>query len=421
MRRLFKILLILILLFASVYMARALISFGMEKNGHMLRPPADTRLRAAAGTIESMVEKDREYVAQRLNKDIEGSLSGIAENNASFVIYPEGRRRGIVLLAHGLSDAPYSMRELALRFARSGFKAVCMRLPGHGTDPAYLMDVRWEDWYESFRTYAYAAEKEKAAGEKFILCGFSTGAALCARYMLEENGDCAADLAILFSPAFKVSPFAVITDLHRPLSLFGPFERFAWLDIGRETDPYKYVSFPKNAAYQIYRLTRSNDALKDRYKSERMEYAGPPVMLFQSAFDATVDAFYSLRFFEWVTPDVEMYLYGYNSKNAGLFKKDPQKLMDAILNDKKRTNALLRPYPQNAVWPDNAASLSHLALLFSPGDPVYGTASYKGGMLGEKGFLKGGAEFARIRYNPFFEYMWAKIEKKAASLYVCSE
>src|SRR6185436_10157859 len=41
--------------------------------------------------------------------------------------------RGAVLLVHGLSDSPYSMRALAQTFFEQGYDVVVLRLPGHGT------------------------------------------------------------------------------------------------------------------------------------------------------------------------------------------------------------------------------------------------------------------------------------------------
>jgi alpha-beta hydrolase superfamily lysophospholipase len=50
-----------------------------------------------------------------------------------------------VLLLHGLTDSPYSMRALAELFAARGWYVVGLRLPGHGTAPAALTRVTWQD------------------------------------------------------------------------------------------------------------------------------------------------------------------------------------------------------------------------------------------------------------------------------------
>ena len=68
------------------------------------------------------------------------------------------------------------------------------------------------------------------------------------------------------------------------------FARTAWLDILPEFNPFKYNSFPVNAARQSYLLT---DALQRQLlrleKSQQLERL-PPILTFQSMVDATVIA-----------------------------------------------------------------------------------------------------------------------------------
>ena len=71
--------------------------------------------------------------------------------NRSFVLEPEGAPAGAVVLLHGLTDAPYSQRHLAAAYARHGFVAIVPRLPAHGTVPAALTEVEWEDWMAATR------------------------------------------------------------------------------------------------------------------------------------------------------------------------------------------------------------------------------------------------------------------------------
>ena len=55
--------------------------------------------------------------------------------NRSFVLMPDGAPRGAVVLLHGLTDSPYSLRHIAAHYREQGFVAVAIRLPGHGTVP----------------------------------------------------------------------------------------------------------------------------------------------------------------------------------------------------------------------------------------------------------------------------------------------
>ena len=70
--------------------------------------------------------------------------------NRTYEMVPEQIRGGALLL-HGLSDSPYSLRRLAEILYQRGFYVLALRLPGHGTIPAALTEVRWEDWRAASR------------------------------------------------------------------------------------------------------------------------------------------------------------------------------------------------------------------------------------------------------------------------------
>ena len=50
-----------------------------------------------------------------------------------------------MLLLHGMSDAPYSLRALGEALHARGFHVLGLRLPGHGTAPSGLVTATWED------------------------------------------------------------------------------------------------------------------------------------------------------------------------------------------------------------------------------------------------------------------------------------
>ena len=58
--------------------------------------------------------------------------------NRSYVLEPRGAPVGAVVLIHGLTDAPYSLRDIAQLYRAHGFVAIGLRVPGHGTVPAAL-------------------------------------------------------------------------------------------------------------------------------------------------------------------------------------------------------------------------------------------------------------------------------------------
>src|SRR6188768_2607838 len=93
-------------------------------------------------------------------KSVVAALALDTPYNRSFELAPAGEPRGSVLLMHGLSDSPYSMRSIAETFQSRGYYVVALRLPGHGTVPAALSEARWQDWYAAVAAAArYAAAR----------------------------------------------------------------------------------------------------------------------------------------------------------------------------------------------------------------------------------------------------------------------
>ena len=60
----------------------------------------------------------------------------VPDANRSFVLMPAGKPRGAVVLLHGLTDSPYSVRHLAVNYQQRGFVAVVPRLPDTAPRPA---------------------------------------------------------------------------------------------------------------------------------------------------------------------------------------------------------------------------------------------------------------------------------------------
>jgi alpha-beta hydrolase superfamily lysophospholipase len=212
--------------------------------------------------------------------------------NRSYELVPKDPQGG-VLLVHGLTDSPYSMRALAETFFAKGYYVLVLRLPGHGTVPASLTDVSWKDWYASIVLAAEHVGQRAGKGNPVLACGHSTGAALLALYAVRALDDPQLprlDHLYLISPAIGISRFAVLTNVLAGLSFVPYFEKSEWLDVQPEYDPYKYNSFPVNAANQIHTLTGVlRRALDDAGHKGKLG-AMPRVLVFQSLVDSTVTA-----------------------------------------------------------------------------------------------------------------------------------
>src|SRR5271157_4779628 len=213
--------------------------------------------------------------------------------NRSYVMEPDGKPVGVVVLLHGLTDSPYSLRHVAQYYRDRGFVAIGLRLPGHGTVPAGLTDARWEDWMAATRLAVREARRRVPAPAPLHLVGFSNGGALAMKYALdalEDSGLARADRIVLFTPMIGITRFARFAGLASLPALLPPFAKAAWLSIVPEFNPFKYNSFPVNAARQAHRMTVAIQQQLDRIAASGRLGALAPILTFQSSVDFTVSA-----------------------------------------------------------------------------------------------------------------------------------
>ncbi len=88
-----------------------------------------------------------------------------------------GRRIG-VLLSHGFTGQPASMKPWGETLAAQGYAVEVPRLPGHGTTWQEMNKTTWADWYGEVTR---AFEKLSAENDVVVVGGLSMGAALVLR------------------------------------------------------------------------------------------------------------------------------------------------------------------------------------------------------------------------------------------------
>ncbi len=215
-----------------------------------------TRFNSGQLSFSDYVAERRAMIAKVRSVSNVAELEKVVNGNAPFELKPaescpKGRgkpyRRG-VLLTHGLTDAPYSMHTLATFFQENCFRVMAILLPGHGTQPGDLLDVTWQDWAKA---EAYGADKLAAEADEIYLAGFSAGGTLSIFQALRDNR---VSGLFLFSPALKITPKASLATVHNIYSRLMPSAK--WVSIMPDKAIYRYESFPKNAAAQMYALTQ---------------------------------------------------------------------------------------------------------------------------------------------------------------------
>ncbi|MDP2694905.1 MAG: alpha/beta fold hydrolase [Gallionella sp.] len=323
--------------------------------------------------------------------------------NAPFELRPEGDacrgkskpyRRG-VLLTHGLTDSPYFMRYLAGFFRENGFRVLAVLLPGHGTQPGDLLDATWREWDKAT---AYGTDRLAEEADEVYLAGFSAGGALSVCQSLRDSR---VRGLFLFSPAFEITRRAAWANLHRLYSWLIPSAK--WVSIMPDNSLYKYESLPKNAAAQMYALTRELNLLLQGHE------VNIPVFVAASQDDITASTPATLKF---------MAQARHPSSRLVLYATDTEKAPHGIPAEKLEL--------VNSVLPEqNILSSAHTAIVLPPDDAYYGAAGeysnavhyypddlekydacnsgHEGILLGEitEANLKAGT-LRRLMYNPNF-------------------
>ena len=345
------------------------------------------------------------------------------------------------------------MRGLADLLRDQGLYVLALRLPGHGTVPAALLDVDWRDWYAAVDLAARHAADRAGPDRPLYLGGFSTGAALTTLYAvrgLEDPSLPRPRRLILLSPAIGIPGAARLTRILSGLSFLPPFEKSKWISVTPEYDPYKYNSFPVNAARQIYDLTRELGAATTHAHERGLLGDMPDVLAFQSLVDATISAPEVIRSLFALLPqrDHELVVFDVNQRDVLRDMVSPElrigmdKLRETpalpfrllvvtnLASGSLEVELRLRPagesaeqtLPLDLAWPRGVLSLGHVALPFPADDPVYGVAPAAAGAVdyplgaltvrGESGTLVVPlGDLARLRSNPFFEVVRARVQQ----------
>ena len=93
-----------------------------------------------------------------------------------------------VVLSHGFTGTPQSLRPWGEHLAAAGFTVALPRLPGHGTRWQDLNATRWPDWYgEVERTF----DRLRSRCDQVFGCGLSMGGTLVLRLAEQRAGEVA--------------------------------------------------------------------------------------------------------------------------------------------------------------------------------------------------------------------------------------
>jgi carboxylesterase len=153
-----------------------------------------------------------------------------------------------VLLCHGFTGSPQSLRPWGEYLAEAGMTVALPRLPGHGTTWQEMNRTRWEDWYaELDKTLA---DLRGRCSEVFIM-GLSLGGCMALR-LAEVNGDGIKGLVLVNPSVVNDVPLLRLAPL---LGLVVPSVPGVGGDIKKEgVTELAYTRTPLKAAATLPRL-----------------------------------------------------------------------------------------------------------------------------------------------------------------------
>jgi carboxylesterase len=132
-----------------------------------------------------------------------------------------------ILLVHGFTGSPASMRPLAEDLGERGFSIELPRMPGHGTHVKDLLKVSWQDLAREVVT---SFERLRARTQSVVVLGLSVGGLMTLR-LAQTRGDDLAGIVVVnpflnvANPALKLLPLlklvvptfpGVINDIAKP-------------------------------------------------------------------------------------------------------------------------------------------------------------------------------------------------------------
>jgi carboxylesterase len=180
-----------------------------------------------------------------------------------------------VLLVHGFTGSPFSLRSWGEHLAADGFSVSVPRLPGHGTSWQELNKTVWHDWYVGA---SHAVDALSATCEQVFVGGLSMGGCLALR-LAEERPDVVAGLVL-------VNPSVISTN--RQLLAVPVLKHLVGSTRGIVND----IKKPFTEEYGYDRLPlKALDSLRAMWKVTRddLPKVTAPLLVFRSVEDHVVE------------------------------------------------------------------------------------------------------------------------------------
>jgi carboxylesterase len=179
-----------------------------------------------------------------------------------------------ILLVHGFTGSPASMRPWAEYLNQRGYTVKVPLLPGHGTTPEDLNLVKWQEWPAKVES---DLQELLRTCRKVFICGLSMGGGTTLNIGTRYSKDLAG--IILVNPMIHVK--FVPHQLAWVISRFQKMRESVGDDIKRPgITEYGYDALPAVGVYELLKMLH--------YTRKRLHDVTAPMLLFHSVDDHTL-------------------------------------------------------------------------------------------------------------------------------------
>lgn len=203
---------------------------------------------------------------------VEGAPEGLL---ADWFAQGSGANKEVgILLVHGFTGSPASMRPWAESLNQRGYTVKVPLLPGHGTTPHDLNLVKWQEWPAKVES---DLQELLRTCRKVFICGLSMGGGTTLNIATRYSKDLAG--IILVNPMIHVK--FVPHQLAWAISRFQKMRDSVGDDIKRPgITEYGYDALPAVGVYELLKMLH--------YTRKRLHDVTAPMLLFHSVDDHTL-------------------------------------------------------------------------------------------------------------------------------------
>ncbi len=237
--------------------------------------------------------------------------------------YFKGNNGKAILLVHGWSSAPYSIRKLGEYLNKNGYTVFGPTLTGHGTKPDDLKNVKGEEWIKDVKLAYTKLAKEY---EKVFIIGVSMGGSLA--LILAENNLQISGLVLLATP-YRMKSERRMKIILIIMSWFKDFYKKYYpkeiTKIGTAITPF--------ISYQRYSVKNMQELLKIVQQArKKISFIQQPCFILQADNDHLIGRKSMKNIYQKINSQSKQMKYVYNSYHSFISDLNKTEIFVDILN-----------------------------------------------------------------------------------------